>query len=179
MLVIRPARLVILASVVAASSSATADGRRSSIFVASLKMGRAVILVEEDYRNIAWPVSQRSFLLRGPNGHTVTLKLRAAGGHSGNTSLNLFKAGDERYLLTSERDCVEFDPIQVSARYCSEPPPCRAGRVELAGAHYLGRFDWMNGYDPPRGDFNLRFRFLPREDAVESGGCPAGNSEGR
>ena len=42
----------------------------------------------------------------------------------------------------------------------------------MGGLTYLGRFDWMNALDPPRGAFQFGFRFLPFTDADENGSCP-------
>jgi hypothetical protein len=129
----------------------------------------ATLSIREAYPQ-GWPVAQRTFLLRGPSGRRRGLPLHPGGGKAGNQSLNLFKADGDRYLLTSERDCVEFDPIRLTAGSCVAPPLCAGGH--LVGATYLGRFDWMNGFDAPKGDFGLAFRFLGFEDADESGSCP-------
>lgn len=127
--------------------------------------------MRESYGQTNWPIAQRVFILTGPDGHTQNLRLHDGGGTARNSSLNLFVAADDRYLLVSERDCVEFDPIKLRAVYCKRRPPCDGGAVQ--GLIYLGRFDWMNGYDPPNGAFGLAFRFLPFQDALESGSCPA------
>lgn len=129
----------------------------------------ATVSVREEFQR-GWPIAKRTFSLTGANGRTRQLPLHAGGGAAGNQSLNLFKAADDRYLLTSEKDCVEFDPVRVRARYCEKRPPCADQVVQKAT--YLGRFDWMNGFAPPKGEFGLGFRFLSPEDAAESGSCP-------
>jgi hypothetical protein len=101
-------------------------------------------------------------------GRTLAIRGGVSGGHV---------TADDRYLLTSERDCVEFDPVQVKARYCVSRPPCAGQTVQ--NATYLGRFDWMNGFDPPKGGFSLGFRFLGFEDAAESGSCSRQSADGR
>jgi len=93
-------------------------------------------------------------------------------GKAENESLNLFfdSKSQSSFFLVSEKDCVQFDPVAVHAEYCTKRPACEKGHV--AGLTYLGRFDWMNGNDPPKGTFGMAFRFLPLEDAWESGSCP-------
>jgi len=120
------------------------------------------------------PVTNRTFVLRGASGGTARLRLAAGSRQEPSPSLNLFKFASDRYLLTSSSDCIEFDPIAVLARRCISMPPCRDGKVE--GATYLGRFGWMNGYEPPRGEYTLRFRFLGFEDAAEDQSCASAPS---
>lgn len=131
----------------------------------------ATVAIREEYPN-GWPVAERTFSLTGANGFTRRLPLHPAGGKAGNGSLNLFvRNGGDHYLLTGERDCVEFDPVRVTVKRCVERPPCANDHV--TGATYLGRFAWMNGIEPPKGEFRLAFRFLGSEDALESGSCPS------
>jgi hypothetical protein len=137
----------------------------------TLGFSGAVVSITEHRRH--WPIADRIFTLTGANGHVVKLRLQKGGGTAGNDAINLFVAkrgeGDQYYVL-SERDCVEFDPIRVIAEYCSQRPPCDGHTV--IGLTYLGRFDWMNGFDPPGGRFRYAFRYLPAEDAAEGGSCP-------
>ena len=149
---------------------AAAGSLRQRRFHAShtLEFSGAIVSVEEDYRHV-WPAAQRTFVLEGANGRTVLLQLHAGGGNAGNDSLNLYKETGQEYFLVSERDCVEFDPVKVRAKACAIRSTCHAGNG--VGLEYLGRFDWMNGFDPPLGRFELRFRFLSREDAAEGGSC--------
>jgi hypothetical protein len=133
----------------------------------------ATISIREEYPP-GWPIANRTFSLTGANGVRRSLPLHPGGGTAGNQSLNLFVTegtDGDHYLLTSERDCIEFDPVRVTAKGCLKRPPC--ANNHLSGATYLGRFDWMNGIDPPKGEFRLAFRFLGPEDALESGSCAA------
>jgi hypothetical protein len=143
---------------------------QSGVHVASYKLGfsGATVSIRETIRR--WPIGQRTFILKGANGHTKTLPLHEGGGKIGNDSLNLFWGGSDHYFLTSERDCVDFDPVTVSATECAKRPPCDGGAVH--GLTYVGRFDWMNGFDPPNGVFRFGFRFLTSVDAAESQSCP-------
>jgi hypothetical protein len=68
-------------------------------------------------------------------------------------------------LLVSERDCVAVDPIKGTLNQCHRSLACGPSRT------YVGRFYWMNGFDPPHGRFGLKWRFLPAYDASEIGGC--------
>jgi hypothetical protein len=130
----------------------------------------ATVAIQESHSHHKWPVSDRTFILTGANGRVQKLMLHEGGGSAGNNSLNLYQSRQDRFLIVSERDCIEFDPVSVKAAYCKTRPPCRHGSLD--GPTYLGRFDWMNGFDSPKGDFRFDFRFGPFEDAAESGACP-------
>lgn len=39
--------------------------------------------------------------------------------------------------------------------------------ANAVAGRYVGRFDWMNAFDPPSGAFRFDWRFLPAEDAGE------------
>lgn len=93
------------------------------------------------------------------------MKLQDGGGYARNNSLNLYHWDQDSFLLVSERDCVAVDPIRGALNQCRRTAACARSRT------YLGRFDWMNGFDPPHGRFGFRWRFLPAYDAVENGGC--------
>jgi hypothetical protein len=136
-----------------------------------LDLSGAVISIREEFPD-GWPIAQRTLLLRTASGRTREVRLQPGGGTAGNQSLNLFKVADDQYLIASEKDCVEFAPVGGTVRNCRVRPPCRDGN--LIGPTFLGRFDWMNGYDPPKGDFGLGFRFLGFEDAAESQACSSG-----
>jgi len=125
----------------------------------------ATISVREDHRRTKWPAAERTFILVGANGQTRRTPL-----HTGSGPLSLWAIEDDRYVLIGEDDCVEFDPIRITARHCASLPPCLRGH--LTGGSFIGRFDWMNGYDPPMGDFHFDFRFGPPEDAAPGGDCP-------
>ncbi|AYV46632.1 hypothetical protein CFHF_21825 [Caulobacter flavus] len=140
------------------------------MFSASHQLGfsGAVVTVREDYRATKWPVSRRTFVLHGASGRTVSLAL-ANGGASNLSTLSLYGDGG-RFFLIGAVECVEFDPVAVTAARCRKRPPCAAFGRE--GVSFLGRFDWANGFDPPYGHFGLRWRFLPQEDASETSFCP-------
>ena len=109
--------------------------------------------------------SRRSLTLTLPSGKSRTIELKDGGGFAHNSALNLYHGEQDSFLLVSERDCVAVDPIKGALNQCRKTTACAPSRA------YIGRFDWMNGFDPPHGQFGLRWRFLPAYDAVESGGC--------
>ena len=109
--------------------------------------------------------AHRRLILTLPSGARRTLPLQDGGGYAGNNSLSLYHVGQDEFFLISERDCVAIDPIRGVLRQCARVGACARRRT------YLGRFGWMNGFDPPRGAFGYRFRFLPAYDALPNGGC--------
>lgn len=143
---------------------------RPEVFSASHQLGfsGALVTVREDYRTTKWPVSRRTFVLRGASGKTTSLAL-ANGGASELSTLSLYGDGD-RFFLIGAIECVEFDPVAITAARCRKRPPC--ADLGREGVRFLGRFDWANGFDPPHGRFDLGWRFLPLEDASETSFCP-------
>ena len=109
--------------------------------------------------------ARRVLTLTTAAGTLFRLPLRDGGGYAGNNGLNLYHQSQDQFLLVSERDCVEIDPIRPRVHLCQARQACPRHRT------YLGRFDWMNGFDPPRGAFRFAFRFLPAYDASEGNGC--------
>ena len=109
--------------------------------------------------------SHREVTLTLPSGKTRAFDLKDGGGLVRNNSLNLYHVDQDSFLLVSERDCVAVDPIKGALIQCRKAEACKPSRM------YLGRFDWMNGFDAPHGRFGYRWRFLPSYDALESGGC--------
>jgi hypothetical protein len=109
--------------------------------------------------------ARRQLTLVLPTGRKRSLPLQDGGGHAGNNALNLYHLGKDRFLLVSQRDCVRIDSIKGQLQSCERTAACAAKR------QYVGRFDWMNAFDPPRGEFRFGFRFLPGYDAWENGGC--------
>ncbi len=109
--------------------------------------------------------SHRKATLKLPSGKSRSVDLHDGGGLVRNNSLNLYHIDQDRFLLVSQRDCVAVDPIKGALSQCRRTDVCTPSRT------YLGRFDWMNGFDPPRGRFSFKWRFLPAYDAVENGGC--------
>ena len=109
--------------------------------------------------------AQRKVTLTLPSGNTRSMELHDGGGLVRNNSLNLYHVDQDNFLLVSERDCVAVDPIKGSLNQCHRTTACVPSRM------YIGRFDWMNGFDPPHGRFGFKWRFLPAYDALENGGC--------
>ena len=102
-------------------------------------------------------------MLTGSNGEARTLILNDGGGLLANNALNLIAInGDDRFKLVSQRDCVDIDPVHTRMTMCPVREVCRA----QPGETYVGRWDWMNGFDPPNSRFSLRFRFLPSYQAA-------------
>jgi hypothetical protein len=106
--------------------------------------------------------AHRRLILTLPSGARRTLPLQDGGGYAGNSELNLYHVKQHDFFLISERDCIEIDPIRGALHQCGRVSACRRQRT------YVGRFGWMNGFDPPRGAFSYRFRYLPAYDALNS-----------
>ncbi len=164
---IAPISLSLFFGCLVAGSSTAQSISMAPLASHKLEFSGATVSIKESNRH--WPVADRTFILVGANGRRRTLPLQKGGGQIGNSSLNLFVGGQDKYLVISERDCVEFDPVKVTAKYCSARPPCDSSGVE--GLKFLGVFRWMNGFDPPKGRFQFAFRYLPAEDATEDGAC--------
>ncbi len=160
--------LAVAGALGAAGPSASAPPAK--VFSASHQLGfsGALVTVREDHRTTKWPIARRTFVLRGAGGKTTSLAL-ANGGPSELSTLSLYGDGD-RFFLIGAIECVEFDPVLVTAARCRKRPPCAT--VGREGVRFLGRFDWANGFDPPHGRFGLGWRFLPLEDASETSFCP-------
>jgi hypothetical protein len=109
--------------------------------------------------------AHRRLTLTLPSGKSRSIELKDGGGFARNNALNLYHREQDSFLLVSERDCVAVDPIKGALNQCHRSLACGPSRT------YVGRFDWMNGFDPPHGRFGLKWRFLPAYDASESGGC--------
>jgi hypothetical protein len=108
--------------------------------------------------------AHRSLELKGANGARRSIGLHDGGGQAHSNALNLYHLDRQRFLVVSERDCVEIDAAHVITQQCVPREPC--DQSAMPSATYLGRFDWMNGFDPPHGEFGARFRFLPAYDAT-------------
>lgn len=109
-------------------------------------------------------VAHRTLIVTGADGQRLSTRLNDGGGAAENQALNLYKEGNaDRFLLLSQKDCVEIDPARVTATVCAPRKACDF--ATQIGRTYVGRFDWMNGFDPPNGRFGFRFRFLPAYDA--------------
>jgi hypothetical protein len=131
----------------------------------------------------------RVLTLDAPNGKRVVVTMRDSS--DGNHGASLYEAANDHYIFLSRSDCFEVDPFAMAATSCRIEAPVEPanGRETdqrcLAEEHprgilrhpdvgyrpiYLGRFDWMNGYDPPDGRFGLGFRYLHFADAGEGSG---------
>src|SRR5690349_6094858 len=119
---------------------------------ASLGVSGATLTVRSTDDPRLHGTAHRSLELLLPSGTARSMKLHDGGGATENQSLNLYHGDQERFLLISERDCVVIDPIKGALAQCRKPAVCPNPRT------YLGRFDWMNGYDPPHGRFGLKDR---------------------
>jgi hypothetical protein len=174
----------ILALLCLCRPAAAAPDITRTVHVASRQLGVSGVLVsvEEDYRRTQWPVARRALILRGPSGRTIRAPLHD-GGAGGASELRLYArkgadldarghaiGGD--FLLIGASDCVGFDPVFMDVTRCAARPKCREPK-DNAGLTYLGRFDWGNGYDPPRGDFRFGWRFMPFEDTDQEAYCLA------
>lgn len=133
---------------------------------APLGFSGAMLSVQERTDHNRVGTSFRKLILTLPSGASQSMTLNDGGGQIGNNSLNLYLDQQDLFLLVSEKDCVQIDPFALDMlKTCVSTSACPGKR------EYLGRFDWMNGYDPTRGDFRIAFRYLPQYDATESGGC--------
>ncbi|HEY0312220.1 MAG TPA: hypothetical protein VGC56_06960 [Allosphingosinicella sp.] len=109
--------------------------------------------------------AERSVALRTAGGAVRTRRLNGEGGWTGASSLNLYHVEQDVFLVVGRNNCVRIDPIRTSLSRCSRATACAAPHM------FIGRFDWMNGFDPPHGRFGIGFRYLPSYDAAESEGC--------
>jgi len=106
--------------------------------------------------------ARRTVILLGANGVRRTIPLHDGWGRVGNAAINLFKVDQSHFRLVSERDCFDIDGVQARLTACPVRPPCRVASGEV----FMGRFDYMNGFDPPHGRFRYRFRYLPSDDVA-------------
>jgi hypothetical protein len=102
--------------------------------------------------------ARRRLTLTLPSGSKQSLPLRDGGGRVGNNALSLYFVGQGSFVLVSEKDCVRVDPFKAILNRCE------VARIDTHKLVRVGRFDWMNGFDPPHGAFRLAFRFLPAWD---------------
>jgi hypothetical protein len=115
-------------------------------------------------------LEHRQLTLIEPDGKRRVMMLKDASPKLGNQGLNLYhrKQNDFAFVLVGDTECVEIDPIRAILKRCAATPSCQSSSTS---AEYLGRFDWMNGYNPPHGEFTYDFRFLPSYDAAPAGSC--------
>ena len=86
------------------------------------------------------------------------MPLYDGGGYARNNDLNLYFVSQGRFLLVSERDCVQIDALKAILKRCLP------AHTDTRTPTRVGRFGWMNGFDPPHGTFRYAFRFLPAWD---------------
>jgi hypothetical protein len=105
--------------------------------------------------------SRRTVVVVDADGATQTLNINDGGGHAANNAVNLYKVDQSHFRLVSQRDCVYVDGVRARLTICPVREVCRT----FPGETYIGRFDWMNGFEQPHAQFRYRFRFLPAHDA--------------
>jgi len=147
----------------------------------TLSFSNVRVAVEETMVGLSPWRSRRRLSLTSATGARKTVELSALTNGGGNINFYALESGN--YLFLGERDCVELDAVRFVTRSCivensrrrmSEiDQRCAARRSVLMLSRdgqwpiYLGRFDWMNGYDPPDGRFGYAFRFQTLESAME------------
>jgi hypothetical protein len=129
--------------------------------------GNLTIRTVEDPRRPG--TTRRTATLAGSNGVTRTVRLHDGGGVAGDPGLFLFvftgEPNSDRFRLVSQHDCFDIDPLRATTTACeARRTDCRT----WPGETFIGRFDWMNGFDPPHARFTLRFRYLPSYEMI----CP-------
>lgn len=186
----RALALRMAAIAIAVSSPAIASTRTSQvaagqthIATATLGFSNVAASIEETVTSLRPWQTRRRLIMVSPAGRRRAIPLHNA--TNGSVSTNLYGLENGQYLLLSRFDCIELDTIRLAARSCavaqrrglrSTDQRCLA-RTEDNGAIernrrgrwplYLGRFDYMNGFDPPHGEFGNRFRYLGAEGASE------------
>lgn len=158
---IMPISTALMTTILMLTSGACLAQSRSESATASLGVaGESLTILSVDVPHQTG-TSRRRIVAVGADGTTQTLTINDGGGHAGNNALNLYKVDQSHFRLVSERDCVDVDGVHATLTVCHIRDVCRT----VSGETYIGRFDWMNGFDPPRAEFRYRFRFLPSQDA--------------
>jgi hypothetical protein len=139
------------------------------VLIASSSLGfsGATLIVQSSGIDPHRGEDHRVLILETADGKRIAKALHDAGGHLGNSGLNLYSVSQGRFMLLSEKDCLSIEAVKGMISTCQIRPPCdpKLG----TDAAFLGRFDWMNGFDRPRGAFDFGFRYLPFYDATCSG----------
>lgn len=157
-------RWVILALITLCSPALGA--RSAPRFSASTELGfsGALLTISSSGIHARTGIDHRTLVLLTAHNRRITMALNDGGGSLGNWSLNLYSVGHDRFVVLSEKDCVSIEAVKGILKSCLLQKPCAA---QLGpDASYLGRFDWMNGFDRPTGVFRYGFRYLPFYDAV-------------
>jgi hypothetical protein len=157
-------RWSVLALTVIASPSLSAGVGPQLIASADLGFSGAVLTIRSSGIEARTGVDHRTLILVTADNRRLTKVLNDGGGRLRNWSLNLYSVGQNKFVILSEKDCVSIDPVKSDIAPCPIQKPCSP---QLGpDAVFLGRFDWMNGFDRPRGTFGLGFRYLPFYDAT-------------
>lgn len=145
---------------------------QGSVEAAAATLGRTGgVLTIEAASDPARPgVARRTAILLASNGVGRRVALRDGGGAIGDSSIWLFALPGDRFRAVGPEDCIEIDPVEGRITTC---PIRTTGCQPQAGETFIGRFDWMNGFDPPHAEFTLRFRYLPSYEMI-CGYLPAG-----
>ena len=143
----------------------------------TLTISNVRLAIEETLTNLRPLRSNRTLILTSPAGQQRRIPLSSLS--NGGGGMNLYALQDG-YVLLGENDCIALDDITLETRSCLSreiETGCEAHRQpdgvlrRTASGHwpiYLGRFDWMNGYDPPDGRFAYALRYQTLERAYES-----------
>ncbi|MBX3562022.1 MAG: hypothetical protein KF780_09450 [Sphingomonas sp.] len=147
----------------------------------TLSFSNVRLAIEETLTNLAPLRSNRVLTLTSPAGQQRRIPLSSLS--NGGGGMNLYALQDG-YILLGENDCIALNDITLETRSCLSRETetgvdqrCEAHRQpdgvlgQTSNGHwpiYLGRFDWMNGYDPPDGRFSYALRYQTLESALES-----------
>jgi hypothetical protein len=108
----------------------------------------------------------RRLILTQSNGKRHVLRLQHD--RDGNNSTNLYFYSSQLpngqvvgsgYIFISRKDCVEMDSPSFDTRICNRSD------LKRSTLSYMGRYDWMNGFD--NGTFGLEFRYSDFSGAIE------------
>jgi len=159
-------RLLLALILVSTPAYAMALPKALRVQVASESLGfSGAILTVRSVQGPTLREALRTVFLKLPNGRVRSIRLKRMGGLTGRSNLNLYHVEQDSFRLVGPYDCVSIDPIRGNLARCDRARACASSRS------FLGRYDWMNGFDRPRGRFGFRFRFLPAYDVGESDGC--------
>jgi len=157
-------RCLVLALAVVVSPALSAGVGPPLIASADLGFSGAVLTIRSSGIEPRTGVVHRTLILRTANNRRFAKVLNDGGGRLGNWGLDLYSVGQDKFVVLSEKDCVSIDPVNSAITSCPIQKPCSPKLGPEAV--YLGRFDWMNGFDRPSGTFGLGFRYLPFYDAT-------------
>jgi len=157
-------RWFVLAFTVVASPALCTGAGSPLIASTDLGFSGAVLTIRSSGIRPRTGEDHRILILRTADNRRFAKVLKDGGGRLGNQSLNLYSVGHDMFVILSEKNCFAIDPVKGTITPCPTQKPCSPKFG--AGAMYLGRFDWMNGFDRPSGTFGLGFRYLPFYDAT-------------